>query len=119
MVKVKVRNEGMNLEFQDIERVAELPYRWDELKNKTVMISGGTGFIGWEYELAGIFLCKVHESIRKHEKYADITLLFERDLFGAEHGTLTKEQIYNHLIKWFEFVEKTDNCIKLKCNIVP
>lgn len=46
MVKVKVRNEDMNLEFQDIERVAELPYRWDELKNKTVMISGGTGFIG-------------------------------------------------------------------------
>ena len=79
----------------------------------------GTGFIGWEYELAGIFLSKVHESIRKHEKYADITLLFERDLFGAEHGTFTKEQIYNHLIKWFEFVEKTDNCIKLKCNIVP
>ena len=22
----------------------------------------GTGFIGWEYELAGIFLCKVHEN---------------------------------------------------------
>lgn len=28
----------------------------------------GTGFIGWEYVLAGIFLCKVHESIRKHGK---------------------------------------------------
>ena len=36
----------MNLELQDIERVAELPYKWDELNGKTIMISGGTGFIG-------------------------------------------------------------------------
>lgn len=36
----------MNLELQDIERIAELPYKWDKLNNKTVMISGGTGFIG-------------------------------------------------------------------------
>lgn len=36
----------MNLELQDIERIAELPYKWDELNDKTIMISGGTGFIG-------------------------------------------------------------------------
>lgn len=36
----------MNLEIQDIERIAELPYRWNELNDKTIMISGGTGFIG-------------------------------------------------------------------------
>lgn len=36
----------MNLEQQDIAKVAELLYRWDDLSNKTIMISGGTGFIG-------------------------------------------------------------------------
>lgn len=34
------------LELQDIIKVAMLPYRWDKFENKTVMISGGTGFIG-------------------------------------------------------------------------
>ncbi len=34
------------LEIQDIINVATLPYSWDKLNNKTIMISGGTGFIG-------------------------------------------------------------------------
>lgn len=40
------RGDMMKMELQDIEKVAELPYRWDELNGKTIMISGGTGFIG-------------------------------------------------------------------------
>lgn len=32
--------------MQDVINVATLPYRWDELENRTIMISGGTGFIG-------------------------------------------------------------------------
>lgn len=36
----------MNLELQDIVKIAEQPYKWENLENKTVMISGGTGFIG-------------------------------------------------------------------------
>lgn len=36
----------MNLELQDIEKVAELPYDWTSLSKKTILISGGTGFIG-------------------------------------------------------------------------
>lgn len=34
------------LERQDIINVATLPYSWDKLNNKVIMISGGTGFIG-------------------------------------------------------------------------
>lgn len=33
-------------EMRDISRVAELPYAWEKLRNKTVLVSGGTGFIG-------------------------------------------------------------------------
>lgn len=35
-----------DLEAQDIETIAELPYEWDKLNGKTLLISGGTGFIG-------------------------------------------------------------------------
>lgn len=34
------------LEKEDIALVAELPYNWELLNNKVIMISGGTGFIG-------------------------------------------------------------------------
>ena len=40
------------LERKDIELVGELPYSWEKLSNKTILISGGTGFIG-------SFLCNV------------------------------------------------------------
>lgn len=36
----------IELENQDIKIVAEQPYNWDRLTNKTILISGGTGFIG-------------------------------------------------------------------------
>lgn len=35
-----------DLELQDIINVATLPYSWSKFDNKTIMISGGTGFIG-------------------------------------------------------------------------
>lgn len=41
-----------SLELEDIKNVAELDYNWDKLTNKTILISGGTGFIG-------TFLCNV------------------------------------------------------------
>lgn len=34
------------LEYQDIKTIAELPYDWKKFDNKTLLISGGTGFIG-------------------------------------------------------------------------
>ncbi|MCH5148200.1 MAG: NAD-dependent epimerase/dehydratase family protein [Clostridiales bacterium] len=36
----------MNLFEEDIKCVATLNYAWNKLKNRTVLISGGTGFIG-------------------------------------------------------------------------
>lgn len=37
---------GINLENEEIKRIAALDYGWQKLKNKTVLLSGGTGFIG-------------------------------------------------------------------------
>ena len=33
-------------EERDIAQIADLPYKWDKLRNSTLLISGGTGFIG-------------------------------------------------------------------------
>ena len=35
-----------NEELEDIRNISELPYSWEKLNNKTMLISGGTGFIG-------------------------------------------------------------------------
>ena len=35
-----------NLNIQDIQKVAQLSYDWEKLKNKTILMSGGTGFVG-------------------------------------------------------------------------
>lgn len=42
----KESNIMTNLELEDIMTIAELPYDWDKLNGKTLLISGGTGFIG-------------------------------------------------------------------------
>lgn len=36
----------INLELDDIKTIANLPYCWEKLNGKTILISGGTGFIG-------------------------------------------------------------------------
>ena len=41
-----------DIELEDVRIIAELPYEWGKLTNKTLLISGATGFIG-------SFLCNV------------------------------------------------------------
>lgn len=36
----------MNLKTEEIKVIAELPYSWEKIKDKTILVSGGTGFIG-------------------------------------------------------------------------
>lgn len=65
------------LEKEDIEKVAQLPYNWDKLTGKTLLISGGTGFIG-------SFLCRVlryrNEVYHQHIKVISIAFnQFEND----------------------------------------
>ena len=39
----------MNLKTEEIKVIAELPYSWEKIKDKTILVSGGTGFIGTAY----------------------------------------------------------------------
>ena len=42
----KIKFKGLE---DDIKTIAELQYNWDKLSNKTLLVSGGTGFIGAFY----------------------------------------------------------------------
>lgn len=60
-------------EIEDIKNVAELPYNWDKLTNKRILISGGTGFIG-------TFLCNVIRYRNEHynQKIKVVSIAFNQ-----------------------------------------
>lgn len=54
-----------NLEMEDVAKVAELPFPWKKLENKTILVSGGTGFIGsFLNEVIRYRVCKYHNNIK-------------------------------------------------------
>ena len=77
----------------------------------------GTGHTEWEAILAGLFVNAVVEALSKDEEEADITNLFNRDYKAAGDRIFTKEQVYDHLINWFDIVEETETTLKLKLRI--
>lgn len=77
----------------------------------------GTGHSEWEAILAGLFVNAVVEALSKDEEEADITNLFNRDYKAAGGRRFTKEQVYDHLIKWFDIVKESKTTLKLKLRI--
>ena len=71
------------LEKSDISTLAGLPFGWDKLKNSTVLISGGSGFIGSNLiavleERNKVFddnIRVISLSRRKHENRKNVTYL--------------------------------------------
>lgn len=76
-----------NLELEDIRNVAELSYNWDRLSGKTLLISGGTGFIG-------SFLCNVirYRNEHYHQGISVISIAFNQ-LEDDETVTYLKRDI--------------------------
>lgn len=99
----------MNLELQDIERIAELPYKWDELNDKTIMISGGTGFIG-------TFISNV---IRyRNGKYNSNTKIVSLSRRGGESDQ-TVEYLKADITKAIIYEGKVDYILHLASNTHP
>ena len=73
----------------------------------------GTGHVEWEYLLAGWFIISVIETLENQKEEADITCLFDRDLIASNGKVFTKEQIYDHLIDWFDIESETDDEIRV------
>lgn len=99
----------MDLELKDIEQIAELPYKWEVLKDKTIMISGGTGFIG-------TFISNV---IRyRNKKYNSNTKIISLSRRGGESDQ-TVEYLKSDITKSIIFEGKVDYILHLASNTHP
>ncbi len=77
-----------------------------------------SGHVEWEALLAYWFTSQVVDAIKRREKTADITVLFDRDLTMTIPGKVfTREEIYAHIIPSFDIIEETDKELKLSLHI--
>lgn len=98
-----------DLEFEDIEKVAALPYQWDKLNNKSILISGGTGFIG-------SFITKV---IRyRNEKFGANTKIISLSRRGGESND-TVEYLKTDITKPVKYDGSVDYILHLASNTHP
>lgn len=103
------REDKMNLELQDIERIAELPYKWNKLNGATIMISGGTGFIG-------SFISNV---IRyRNEKYNSNTKIVSLSRRGGVSDQ-TVEYLKMDITQPIKYEGKVDYILHLASNTHP
>lgn len=96
-------------EKQDIEAIAKLPYNWGKIKNKVILISGGTGFLG-------TFISNV---IRyRNEMFGDNTKIISLSRSGGISDQ-TVEYMKVDISVPFIFDEKVDYVIHLASNTHP
>ena len=76
-----------------------------------------TGHSEWEYLLAAWLIYSVIDALEKGEKYADISILFNRDLLASRDRRFTKEQIYSHIMPSFEKTDEDDGNIYLRLRL--
>lgn len=95
--------------IEEISRVAELPYCWEKLSGKTILMSGGTGFIG-------SFICDV---IRyRNNKYNQRIQVISLSRRGGLNEDCVK-YLKVDVSKPFHIDEKIDYIIHLASNTHP
>ena len=98
-----------HFELEDIQNVAELAYSWDKLNNKTILISGGTGFIG-------SFLTEViRYRVRKYNSNTKVISLSRRG--GVSDATL--ECVKADVTEPIHYDGKVDYVLHLASNTHP
>ena len=97
------------IEMEDIRLVAELPYKWDHLTNKTLLVSGGTGFIG-------SFLCNV---IRYRNKKYNQHIKVISVAFSAYENDDTVTYIKRDICQPIDLDIKVDYILHLASNTHP
>lgn len=97
------------LELEDVQLVAELCYNWEKLTNKTILISGGTGFLG-------TFLCDVLRYRNSKYKQNIKVICLSRNSH-LNNDTVT--YIENDITKPISINEQIDFIIHLASNTHP
>ena len=98
-----------NLELEDIKRIADEDFSWDKLKNKTVLISGGTGFIG------SLF---INVFRYRNEKYNDDIKVISLSRRGGESDHTVK-YVKCDITGEIDIKDKVDYVIHLASNTHP
>ena len=99
----------INLKDEEIKVIAELPYGWGKIKDKVILISGGTGFIGTAF----IDIIKY-----RNQKYGESTKVISLSRRGgesSEHIKCIKADVQEPL----KYDEKIDYIIHLASNTHP
>lgn len=99
----------MNLEAEEIKVIAELPYSWEKIKNKTILVSGGTGFIGTAF----IEIIKY-----RNQKYSQRTKVISLSRRGGESSEYL-ESMKSDVKKPVQYGGKIDYVIHLASNTHP
>ena len=99
----------IDLKDEEIKVIAELPYGWGKIKDKVILISGGTGFIGTAF----IDIIKY-----RNQKYGESTKVISLSRRGgesSEHIRCIKADVQEPL----KYDEKIDYIIHLASNTHP
>lgn len=99
----------MNLEAEEIKVIAELPYSWEKIKDKTILVSGGTGFIGTAF----IEIIKY-----RNQKYSQRTKVISLSRRGGESSEYL-ECMKSDVKKPVQYGGKIDYIIHLASNTHP
>lgn len=97
------------LEKQDIKRIVSLPFAWNQLRNTTVLVSGGSGFIG-------SWLIAVLEARNKY--FDDKIKIFSLSRHKHENSEWVKHIVCD-VSKPIEFDKTVDYVIHLASNTHP
>lgn len=97
------------LEIEDIELVGEMQYDWEKLTNKTILVSGGTGFIG-------TFFCNV---IRYRNRLYHQNIKIVSVSFTTYENDDTVTFIKNDICKPIDYESNIDYVIHMASNTHP
>ena len=98
-----------NLKAEEIKVIAESPYSWEKIKDKTVLISGGTGFIGTAF----IDIIKY-----RNQKYGENTKVISLSRRGGKSNEYL-ECIKANVKQPLQYDGKIDYIIHLASNTHP
>lgn len=111
-----------NLEVQPVARMIRTvilcnPHECSGIKPMALVSAWcGTGKVEFEWAMAKLFLAAVQEALANDKSEADISSLFSVDMM-ADSTVFTSQQIFDHIIKWFDIVEENENNLKVKLKI--
>ena len=82
----------------------------------------GTGHVEWEFIMATWMIDAVGKALETGDE-CDITVVFNTEFLAApkrkgdDYRRLSKEQVYEHLIKLFTIQEESEDMIKVAINV--